>query len=122
MGEKKEALMDNCIFCKIIKGEIHARKVFEDDKVVVIEDISPAAPLHVLLIPRKHIVNSLDLEAVDDELVGHVYRIAARLVREKGFADSGFRIVSNNNAGAGQSVFHIHFHLLAGRQLGWPPG
>jgi diadenosine tetraphosphate (Ap4A) HIT family hydrolase len=114
--------MDNCIFCKIIKGEIPARTVFEDDKVVVIEDISPVAPLHVLLIPRRHIVNALDLEPVDDELVGHVYRIAARLAREKGVADSGFRIVSNNNAGAGQSVFHIHFHLLAGRQLGWPPG
>lgn len=114
--------MDNCIFCKIIKGEIPANKVFEDDKVVVIEDLSPVAPLHVLLIPRKHIVNSLDLEPADDELVGHVYRIAARLARDKGVADGGFRIVSNNNAGAGQSVFHIHFHLLAGRQLGWPPG
>ncbi len=114
--------MDNCIFCKIVRGEIPARKVFEDDRSVVIEDISPVAPLHFLLLTRKHVVNALDLEPADDELVGHVYRVAARLAREKGVADHGFRIVSNNNAGGGQSVFHIHFHLLAGRQMSWPPG
>jgi histidine triad (HIT) family protein len=114
--------MENCIFCKILKGEIPAKMVFEDDTVVVIEDISPVAPLHLLIIPRKHLVNALDLDPVDDELIGHVYRTAARIAREKGVSDSGFRIVSNNNAGAGQSVFHIHFHLLGGRQLGWPPG
>ncbi|HYS44005.1 MAG TPA: histidine triad nucleotide-binding protein [Geobacteraceae bacterium] len=114
--------MENCLFCRIIKGEIPAKRVFEDDKLVVIEDISPVAPVHLLIIPRKHFVNALDLDPADDELIGHVYRIAARLARERGVAESGFRIVSNNNAGAGQSVFHIHFHLLAGRQLAWPPG
>ena len=114
--------MSECIFCKIIAGAIPARKVFEDDHLVVIEDISPVAPVHLLIIPRKHIVNVLDLEPADDGLIGHVHRIAARIAREKGVAESGFRIVTNNNAGAGQSVFHIHFHLLAGRQLGWPPG
>ena len=114
--------MENCLFCKIIKGEIPAKRVFEDDKLVVIEDIAPVAPVHLLIIPRKHVVNALDLDPADDELIGHVYRTAARLAREKGVAESGFRIVSNNNAGAGQSVFHIHFHLLAGRQLAWPPG
>lgn len=114
--------MENCIFCRIIKGELPARKVFEDDKVVVIEDISPVAPLHVLIIPRKHVVNALDLEPADDALVGHVYRTAARIARERGVAERGFRIVSNNNAGAGQSVFHIHFHILGGRPMGWPPG
>ncbi|HTG80651.1 MAG TPA: histidine triad nucleotide-binding protein [Geobacteraceae bacterium] len=114
--------MSECIFCKIIAGAIPARKVFEDDHLVVIEDISPVAPVHLLIIPRKHVVNVLDLESADDGLIGHVHRIAARIAREKGVAESGFRIVTNNNAGAGQSVFHIHFHLLAGRQLGWPPG
>lgn len=114
--------MEDCIFCRILKGEIPATRVFEDDKVVVIEDISPVAPFHFLIIPRKHFVNALDLEPADHELIGHVYSIAARLARQKGFAEGGFRIVSNNNAGAGQSVFHIHFHLMAGRQLGWPPG
>jgi histidine triad (HIT) family protein len=114
--------MENCIFCKIIDGKIPARKVFEDDLLVVIEDISPVAPVHLLIIPRKHIVNALDLGPADDALVGHVHRTAARIAREKGVAESGFRIVSNNNAGAGQSVFHIHFHFLAGRQMGWPPG
>lgn len=114
--------MENCLFCRITKGEIPSKRVFEDDQLVVIEDISPVAPLHLLIIPKKHVVNALDLDPDDDALIGHVYRIAARLAREKGVAESGFRIVSNNNAGAGQSVFHIHFHLLAGRQLGWPPG
>lgn len=114
--------MESCIFCKIIKGEIPAKKVFEDDRIVAIEDISPVAPVHLLIIPRKHFVNALDLDPADDALIGHVYRIAARLARERGIAESGFRIVSNNNAGAGQSVFHIHFHLLGGRNMGWPPG
>ncbi len=114
--------MDNCIFCKIIKGEIPSTRVFEDDKVIVIQDIAPVAPLHVLIIPRKHFVNALDLDPADDQLIGHIYRVAARIAREKGVAEEGFRIVSNNNAGAGQSVFHIHFHLVGGRKMSWPPG
>ncbi len=114
--------MDNCIFCKIIKGEIPSTRDFEDDKVIVIQDIAPVAPLHVLIIPRKHFVNALDLDPADDQLIGHIYRVAARIAREKGVAEEGFRIVSNNNAGAGQSVFHIHFHLVGGRKMSWPPG
>jgi histidine triad (HIT) family protein len=114
--------MDGCIFCRIIKGEIPAKKVYEDDSIIVVEDIAPVAPLHLLLIPRRHTVNSLDLQPDDAPMVGHVFQVAARLAREKGFADKGFRIVNNNNAGAGQSVFHLHFHLLAGRQFQWPPG
>lgn len=114
--------MDNCLFCRILTGEIPAKKVFEDEKLVVIEDISPAAPVHLLLIPRKHFVNSLDMQPEDSELVGHVFQVAASIAREQGFADDGFRIVNNNNAGAGQSVFHVHFHLLAGRDFNWPPG
>jgi diadenosine tetraphosphate (Ap4A) HIT family hydrolase len=96
--------------------------VYEDEHVVVIEDIAPVAPVHLLLMPRKHFVNALDMEAGDREVVGRIFQVAAEIAREKGFADHGFRIVNNNNAGAGQSVFHIHFHLLAGRNFSWPPG
>ena len=114
--------MEDCIFCKIVRGDIPARKVFEDDQLIVIEDVAPVAPLHLLIIPKKHIVNSLDLQGDDDLLVGHIFRVAAAIAREQGFAEAGFRIVNNNNAGAGQSVFHLHFHVLAGRHLTWPPG
>ena len=114
--------MDNCLFCKISRGEIPARKVFEDEQVVVIEDIAPVAPHHLLIIPHKHVVNALDLGTEDNALIGHVFQVAARIARERGIAEQGFRIVNNNNAAAGQSVFHIHFHLLAGRDLAWPPG
>lgn len=114
--------MSDCLFCKIIKGDIPARKVYEDDRVVVIEDIAPVAPLHLLILTREHIVNTLDMQEEHEGLVGHVFTVAARLAREKGVAEAGFRIVNNNNADAGQSVFHIHFHLLAGRSMQWPPG
>lgn len=114
--------MENCLFCKIIAGEIPAKKVYEDEQLIVIEDIAPVAPIHVLIIPKKHIVNTLDLTAEDNALVGHVFQVAAKLAREWDVADNGFRVVNNNNAGAGQSVFHLHFHLLAGRQFHWPPG
>lgn len=111
-----------CLFCKIIAGEIPAKIVYQDDRLVAIEDINPAAPLHLLLIPRKHIASVLGLAEVDDQLVGHLFRVAAEIARERGVAEDGFRIVANTNGGAGQSVFHIHFHLLAGRHLQWPPG
>jgi histidine triad (HIT) family protein len=112
----------DCLFCKIINGVIPARFVYENDQVVVIEDIAPVAPVHLLIIPRKHIVNALDLLPEDNAMLGAVYRAAVEVSRLKGVADDGFRIVNNNNAGAGQSVFHIHFHLIAGRKLDWPPG
>lgn len=112
----------SCLFCKIIAGEIPAKILFQDEHLVVIEDINPVAPLHFLLIPRKHIVNVLDLDREDDALMGHVFRTAATMARERGVAEDGFRLVVNTNAGAGQSVFHIHFHFLAGRKLSWPPG
>jgi diadenosine tetraphosphate (Ap4A) HIT family hydrolase len=114
--------MNSCLFCKIIAGEIPAKMVHADDLVVVIEDIAPAAPQHFLILPRKHITSILDLTLEDDALVGHVHRVAARLAREKGFAESGFRVVVNTNDDGGQTVFHLHFHLLAGRRLTWPPG
>jgi len=114
--------MNECIFCRIINGVIPASKVFEDDLLIAIEDLAPVSPLHLLVIPKKHIVNTLDLQPVDDLLIGRIHRVAADLAREKGVADDGFRIVTNNNAGAGQSVFHLHFHIIGGRKLAWPPG
>jgi len=112
----------SCIFCKIASGEIPAKTIYQDEHLVAIEDMNPAAPLHLLLIPRKHIVSTLGLLPDDDALIGHLHRVAARIANERGFAESGFRIVTNTNAAAGQSVFHIHFHMLAGRSMTWPPG
>lgn len=96
--------------------------VHQDEQLVVIEDLNPVAPLHLLLIPRKHIISTLDLLPGDDALIGHLHRVAAKIATERGVAASGFRLVTNTNADAGQSVFHIHFHLLAGRSMAWPPG
>jgi len=114
--------MDDCLFCKMASGAIPVKKVYEDHALFAIEDISPVAPVHILIIPKRHLVNSLDLSAENDQLIGSVHRVAAALARERGVAEDGFRLVNNNNAGAGQSVFHIHFHLLAGRKFAWPPG
>lgn len=114
--------MESCVFCRIISGDIPARIVYQDEQVVAIEDIAPVAPVHILIIPRKHFENTLDLESEDNALIGHLFQTAAHIARDKGIAEQGFRIVNNNNAGAGQSVFHIHFHLIGGRPLTWPPG
>jgi histidine triad (HIT) family protein len=112
----------DCLFCKIRKGEIPARFVYEDDELFVINDINPQAPLHVLVIPKRHIASLNDLSQADDALVGSLARRAAAIARDRGYADRGFRTVFNTNAEAGQTVFHIHLHLLAGRGLTWPPG
>lgn len=114
--------MSDCLFCKIAAGTLPAAKVYEDELVVVIEDITPQAPHHLLIIPRKHIVSCLDVNEDDLSLIGHIHQVAAAMARERGVAESGFRLVTNTNADAGQSVFHIHFHFLAGRRLLWPPG
>lgn len=114
--------MSNCLFCRIIKKEIPASIVYEDDQVVAFNDINPQAPLHALVIPKRHIASLNDLTPADDEIVGALVRRAAALAREKGYADRGFRTVFNTNADAGQTVFHIHLHVLAGRGLTWPPG
>ncbi len=114
--------MADCLFCRLVKGEIPATIVYSDDRLVAFKDINPQAPLHVLIIPRQH-VESLNVLSPDhDALVGEMVRRAAALARDNGFADRGFRTVFNTNAEAGQTVFHIHLHLLAGRSLAWPPG
>jgi histidine triad (HIT) family protein len=114
--------MSDCLFCKMASGAIPVKKVYEDDALFAIEDINPVAPIHILIIPKQHLANALELAPENDQLIGSVHRVAAQLARERGVAEDGFRLVNNTNAGAGQSVFHIHFHLLAGRKLGWPPG
>jgi len=112
----------SCLFCKIIAGEVPSTKVFEDDQLIAFKDITPKAPLHVLVVPRKHIETLNDLTAADDALVGAMTRRAALIAKDNGFDASGYRTVFNCNADAGQAVFHIHLHLLAGRSLAWPPG
>ena len=114
--------MADCLFCKIIDRDIPAALVHEDDDLVAFEDINPQAPTHVLIVPRRHIPTLNDLTADDQDLVGRMVRRAALIARARGFADAGYRTVFNCNAAAGQSVFHIHLHLLAGRDLTWPPG
>lgn len=114
--------MSDCLFCKIIGGQIPGQFVHEDDQLVAIRDINPQAPLHVLIMPRRHIATLNDLAAADDALVGAMNRAAAAIAKEHGYADRGYRTVFNCNREAGQTVFHIHLHLLAGRGLMWPPG
>lgn len=114
--------MDDCIFCKIARHEIPTGVVYEDDQMVAFKDLNPHAPVHVLLIPKKHIANLLDLSEEDAPLVGHILAAAKKIAQEQGVAESGFRVVANTNADAGQSVPHLHFHLLGGRHLAWPPG
>jgi len=112
----------SCIFCKIIDKSIPAKVVYEDDKVVAFEDINPQAPVHVLIITRKHIPTILDVQEDDRHLIGYMYKIAGQLAKERGIAERGFRLIMNCNAEAGQTVFHIHLHVLGGRPMHWPPG
>ena len=112
----------DCIFCKIVAGEIPAAKVFEDERALAFSDINPQAPTHALVIPRAHIASLNEAEESDAALLGHLLLVAARVAREAGHADGGFRTVINTGAGAGQTVFHVHVHVLGGRRLTWPPG
>ena len=114
--------MSNCLFCKIVAGEIPTTLVHEDNELVVFEDIKPKAPLHMLVVPRRHIATLNDIGPDDDKLVGSMLRRAAAIAGERGYAERGFRTVFNTNPEAGQTVFHIHLHVLAGRDLTWPPG
>ncbi len=114
--------MADCLFCRIAVGEIPATLVFEDDEVVAFRDITPQAPFHVLVIPRRHIATLNDAAPADAALLGRLLRTAAAIAAKEGYAARGYRTVVNCNADAGQTVFHIHVHLLAGRHFTWPPG
>ena len=111
----------DCIFCKIISGEIPSEKVYESDKVVAFKDINPMAPVHILIIPKEHIKSVEEIDESKKELMGHIIYIASKLAKEKGL-DNGFRIVNNCGEDGGQTVGHIHFHILGKRKLLWPPG
>ncbi len=112
----------SCLFCKIIAGEIPASKVYEDDELLAFDDINPQAPMHVLVVPKTHIATVNDVGAEHERLVGSMIRRAAAIAVERGFEGSGYRTVFNCNAQAGQTVFHLHLHVLGGRPMSWPPG
>jgi histidine triad (HIT) family protein len=114
--------VSDCLFCRIAAGEIPARIVFEDEHLVAFQDINPQAPMHVLIVPRRHVATLNDLSPADDALVGEMVRRAAVIAGEQGHDQQGYRTVFNCNAHAGQTVFHIHLHVLGGRPFSWPPG
>ncbi|MDP8215946.1 MAG: histidine triad nucleotide-binding protein [Candidatus Kaelpia imicola] len=111
-----------CIFCKILNGEIPTELIYQDDDLVAFRDINPQAPTHILIIHRKHIERISDLNEEDSNLAGKMVLVAKKLAQDEGVTESGFRLVFNNNKDAGQDVFHIHLHLLGGRKFSWPPG
>jgi histidine triad (HIT) family protein len=112
----------SCLFCRIIAGEIPSSRVYEDHELFAFNDINPQAPMHVLVVPKTHVATLNDLNAAHDGLVGSMIRRGAAIAAERGFAEAGYRTVFNCNAGAGQTVFHIHLHVLGGRSFHWPPG
>jgi histidine triad (HIT) family protein len=115
-------MSDDCLFCKIVAGDIPATIVREDATALAFEDVNPQAPLHVLVVPRRHIATLNELTGDDEALIGHLVGMARDIARDRGLDSKGYRTVFNCNADAGQTVFHIHLHLLAGRTLSWPPG
>lgn len=112
----------DCLFCKILSGEIPAELVYESDTAVAFRDINPQAPTHVLVIPRKHVSTINEIGEDDQAMIGSLFTAAKKIAEQEGIAEDGYRVVMNCNEGAGQSVFHIHLHLLGGRPMGWPPG
>lgn len=119
---KEDKMTEDCIFCKIVGGEVPAEKLYEDEQVVAFKDIHPAAPHHLLLVPRRHIVSVNEATEQNEALLGHLFTAAARLARKLGVEEKGYRCVVSTGPDAGQLVFHLHMHFLAGRELGWPPG
>jgi histidine triad (HIT) family protein len=119
---KRRTTMSDCIFCKIAGKKIPAKIIYEDDLCLAFEDITPQAPVHTLIIPKKHISTTLEVSEEDSALIGHLVRTAAKIAKDKGIDEKGFRLVMNTNADSGQTVFHIHLHLLGGRAMHWPPG
>lgn len=112
----------DCLFCRIVAGEIPSTRVAEDDAIVAFRDISPRAPTHILVVPREHIASAAELEAGDGPLLGRLFAAAADIARTEGIAEGGYRIVTNVGTWGGQTVDHLHFHLMGGRAFGWPPG
>ena len=115
-------MSQECIFCKIVAGEISASKVYDDDYVLAFNDINPQAPTHVLVIPKRHIESLATVEPEDGQLLGHLLTTASRLARETGLAERGYRVVLNIGQDGGMAVYHLHAHILGGRRMGWPPG
>jgi histidine triad (HIT) family protein len=122
LNEKGKASMDDCLFCKIASGKIPANLVLEDDVLLAFHDIRPQAPSHLLIIPRRHIATINDCQAQDAELLGRMILAAKSLAKTFGLSEPGYRLVFNINSGGGQEIYHIHLHLLGGRQMIWPPG
>ncbi len=114
--------MAECIFCQIVQGQLPAEIVYEDEEILAFKDIKPAAPIHILFIPKKHIATLFDISEEDEQLLGRIQQAAVKVARDMGLEDKGFRLVVNCQEGGGQVVFHIHYHLLAGREFQWPPG
>ena len=114
--------MSECLFCRIIAGEVPAEKLHEDELVVAIRDVSPRAPVHLLLLPRDHVGSAREVDDGDGPMLGRLFAVGARLAAAEGLTERGYRLVTNVGADAGQSVGHLHVHLLGGRRLGWPPG
>jgi histidine triad (HIT) family protein len=112
----------DCLFCRIVAGEIPSTRVDEDDHALAIRDIAPRAPTHILVLPKRHVASVADLTAADGELLGHLFGMVASVARAEGIADAGYRVVSNVGTWGGQTVDHLHFHLMGGRPFGWPPG
>ena len=114
--------MSDCLFCKILEGEIPCDRVYENDQVIAFRDVNPQAPTHILVIPRKHISTVNDLTPDDKNIVGEMILAAQVIAKQEGIEESGYRLIMNCNEGAGQTVFHIHLHILGGRRMNWPPG
>jgi len=114
--------MTDCLFCKIIEGQIPSNKVYEDDTVLAFRDIEPQAPEHIIIIPKEHIKSANEITAENSKVLANIFEVAAKIAKDLGFADKGFRVVNNCGEDGGQTVPHLHFHLLAGRFLQWPPG
>ena len=114
--------MAECIFCKIVNGEIPSDKVYEDDELIAFKDINPEAPVHIIIIPKKHIESLNSIEEKDINIISHIFMIAKSITKDLGIAEDGYRLVNNCGEDGGQTVNHLHFHLLGGRSLQWPPG
>lgn len=114
--------MEDCLFCKIVKGEIPSTKVYEDKEVLAFKDINPEAPVHLVIIPKKHIASLNELKPEDSEIISHIFMVIQKLVKDFKIDKNGYRVINNCGEHGGQSVLHMHFHLLGGRSLQWPPG